>query len=914
MKKTLCILLALYGASLAPAASVSRNDYNYIGSNAELVLTDVAHFSADGDFALLIDLGCPLKDAGKVDFKIGFGEGSGGVGAHVSFSFDVDARQFLDMTNWVVIDAPYGVYSISCNGNLVMGALGADINASQLLLQIKDLFGENPLASASYYDANYTLTEMVTASISKTKVNDGEDRLPELLNTANVTVRTSSVPAVENEGLGVVTWKGEVTADDIKKNADFGIYWVNSNEEKELAKTESDDNFVSGVTKTIGMKGGLLVVDDELMSDVIISSKVNGATGGEVEIAENNKLSKSDIIAVQGREITLSGSGSYYLESGLELGEGILLGESENSLWRGTVYTGAVAAGTQPLDINALGTAQSTVQLGLTSDLIVGSLQADEVGMVRTPGNLLLVSGVSKVRGLAVNGGLFVGTVYGAATLETAGALSAQSITLGHLDSSIKAAELLGTELNVSMADSELRKLTGGSKTVLTLGKAFEGTTTLNGTTEGYSFDAKTIYTLVWEAPATGAAAETVLNLYANANPEYVSNRVSRTVASRNGYAGMRILGNAFTELNPQVSMPTGDLAGVMDTVDAGAMTDAALAAVAGSSVTVLGQALSGDVARQLRGIRNRAESGVTGSDVITVTTKDEKGNEMSTTSSKAHTYCVWVNAEGNRSEQDAAGTAAGYTLSSWGGTLGAAMKVNDRFTLGLGLTAMYGELKSKGPDYLDGDMDTAYLSAFAAYKSGAWNQSFIGTVGTMDADYKRTVNHVTNSYFTTGDTDGSAFGLMYELSREFALRGQSSISPVFNITYRHTDVDGYTERHSDAALSVDSQKLDTVTLGLGARYAATVGRRALNRECAVTARALAKYDLGDRQSDTMVGFAGRGYRANVESAKLGAFGVELGAGIDVPVGSGSIFADGAVELRSDYADFNATVGYKIQF
>ena len=74
------------------------------------------------------------------------------------------------------------------------------------------------------------------------------------------------------------------------------------------------------------------------------------------------------------------------------------------------------------------------------------------------------------------------------------------------------------------------------------------------------------------------------------------------------------------------------------------------------------------------------------------------------------------------------------------------------------------------------------------------------------------------------------------------------------------------------------------------------------------------KYDLGDRQSTTSTGFINRATRAGIESAELGAFGVELGAGISVPVGSGSIFADGAVELRSDYTNFNATVGYKIQF
>ena len=74
------------------------------------------------------------------------------------------------------------------------------------------------------------------------------------------------------------------------------------------------------------------------------------------------------------------------------------------------------------------------------------------------------------------------------------------------------------------------------------------------------------------------------------------------------------------------------------------------------------------------------------------------------------------------------------------------------------------------------------------------------------------------------------------------------------------------------------------------------------------------KYDLGDRQSTTSTGFTGYATRAGIESAELGAFGVELGAGISVPAGSGSIFADGAVELKSDYTNFNAAVGYRVQF
>ena len=386
----------------------------------------------------------------------------------------------------------------------------------------------------------------------------------------------------------------------------------------------------------------------------------------------------------------------------------------------------------------------------------------------------------------------------------------------------------------------------------------------------------------------------------------YVDDHVNTT--SSNGSAGEVLLADAF---HNGTLASGGALRSVMDVVHAGTFSDWDAAAVAGASTAVLGQALSGDTDRQLRAIRNRAVSScINTSDTITVTALDEKGNEMRTTTTKPDKFSVWVNAEGNRTEQDAEGTAAGYTLTSWGGTVGAGMQLNNQLTFGLALTAMYGDLKSDGPDSLDGDMDTTYVSAFARYQRGAWSNVFIGTVGTMDVDYKR----YAMGYSNDGDTDGSVFGLMYELSRDFALGNRSIISPVFNISYRHTEVDGYSESGTDAALNVSEQSLDTVTMGLGARYAAVLGQQTLNRAIGFEARALAKYDFGDTQTDTTVGFINKTTRANIESAEMGAFGVELGAGIDVPVSRGSIFADGSMELRSDYTNFNATVGYKIQF
>ena len=578
----------------------------------------------------------------------------------------------------------------------------------------------------------------------------------------------------------------------------------------------------------------------------------------------------------------------------------------------------------------------ATVTLG-EGAVELDSLNTYDSGTIVTPGNLT-ISGLvrqgnnyqpNKVDNLEVKGSLTLGTADSASALKASGTIKvAGGITLGNAASSITAAALDCNSLNLTMADSELQKLTSGSTTVITLGSAYNGSTTLNGTNGEYICGEKMTFSLKWESASTSGNDSWVLNLYANPNSSYVQNKLSGITRTYNGRAGLAILSDAFVTLNPQVTSPNGDLAGLMNTVDAGAasqnimvkmktavnsgaMTDAALAAAAGASVTVLGQAFSGDVDRQLRAIRNRSISGASGNDAVVLDVDGKGGLAAKPQPSR---YFAWANAEGNRAEQDADGTAAGYTLSSWGVTLGAGMQVNNRLTLGLALTAMYGDLQSDGPDSLDGDMDTAYLSAFAQYKKGVWNHSFIGTVGGMESDYSRSVAHATGSYSTAGDMEGASVGLMYELSREYALTGKSSISPVLNISYRHTEVDAYTERNSDAALSVGKQSLDTATVGVGARYEAVVGQRMLNHSCDFEARALAKCDLGDRQSETMVGFVGQGVRVNIESAEMGAFGMEMGAGISMPAGRGSVFADGAVELRSDYTNFNATVGYKIQF
>ncbi len=386
----------------------------------------------------------------------------------------------------------------------------------------------------------------------------------------------------------------------------------------------------------------------------------------------------------------------------------------------------------------------------------------------------------------------------------------------------------------------------------------------------------------------------------ASRNTTYYTDKAGAGV-SANGAAGLAMADAALVELNPQVDKKS-DLGTVLSLLDkAGSeAADELGASLAGASTAVLGMAALGDVDRQLQAIRNRTTT---------------MGVDQSTVREGMPYFNAWINAEGDFSELADDGTASGYQISSWGGTVGFDADLLPELTAGVALTAMHGDLDASGADKATGKLDTQYLSIFARYAPSAWTHTFVGTIGQSSISLDRTVAGIQ----TQGETDGMSFGLMYEAGRVYSLNedGTTCLQPVFNVTWKHTAVDGYTEKGSDIALNVDDQTLDTVTFGLGARVQTVVGESMYNRTSILEARVLAKLDAGDRQGSSDVALAALpDTKTSVESAEMGAFGLEIGAGLTVPVGdvSGSIFADASLELRSDYTNVNGTIGYRVNF
>ncbi|MCQ2371313.1 MAG: hypothetical protein MJ058_04595 [Akkermansia sp.] len=397
-------------------------------------------------------------------------------------------------------------------------------------------------------------------------------------------------------------------------------------------------------------------------------------------------------------------------------------------------------------------------------------------------------------------------------------------------------------------------------------------------------------------------------NVLVDRRTDFYSDLTQAQVHAPNARAGAGLLDDALLHSNPQVTNPEGDLAGLMTALELGYVpqrqVENVMAAVSGASHAALGAAWNHDVDRQLRAIRNRTtQMGLAGA-------ADHEGLPY---------FNAWINAEGDYRKMNADGTLAGYKLTSWGGTLGVDVDCTPNFTLGLAVTAMTGDFTAESAEQAKGDLDRVYFTVFGRYTHRSWSHTLVATYGTADTKLDRTVDAYATGYSTTSDSDGTALGIMYELGYAVALTEDAStcIQPVVNLSYRTSTLKGCAEKSkSDAALKLGDAEAKVFTAALGARIQSTIGTSVYNRATLFEGRVLFKGDSGDRDVVANNSFLGVPGGRDVKSAKLGAFGVEVGAGVTIPLAesAGAIFFDVTGEFRSKYTEVNGTVGYRFNF
>ena len=397
------------------------------------------------------------------------------------------------------------------------------------------------------------------------------------------------------------------------------------------------------------------------------------------------------------------------------------------------------------------------------------------------------------------------------------------------------------------------------------------------------------------------------------------TNKYKPLANGANATAGANLFGPIFG--NTQGIILKGDIGDVMQALNnmfglnnlneqprKSAAGNKLLSAVAGASTSVLAPALGADMQRNLRGIRNRTTS--MGMD------DHYEYEHLSHTS-------FWVNAETSYIKRNGEDLLPGYESNAYGGTLGIAHNISTRSTVGLALSAMYQNVTSDAVDHMDADLTTAYINAFAVTQRRSWRHTFIASVGFTNAKMNRRVNwtdeDVAKGYGTSGSTNGTSFGLMYELGYAFAMNADQTtvLQPVFNLQWHNASLSSYEEEGSTAGLRVDPGSYSVVELGLGARMQMVVGESVYNRASLLEMRALVKFYAGDEKGESNVGLQAdtSGYSTGVVSASEGRVGIEIGAGLSIPLENrAEFFLDAGAELRSSFFDFNTTVGFKFNF
>ena len=389
---------------------------------------------------------------------------------------------------------------------------------------------------------------------------------------------------------------------------------------------------------------------------------------------------------------------------------------------------------------------------------------------------------------------------------------------------------------------------------------------------------------------------------------------------SANGMAGIDLLHRAASSQGP-ITTPgvTRNLTTAYDAVEAYleqgrfAEADRLAANVAGSGLANLNTAWRGQMERQLNAIRNRVTTMLGGMPCYTPDPKAPIDIPSR--------YTIWANAELDYQNLSGYNALSGYKLHSLGGTAGIAMPVGQELTVGAAFTGMSGRMSSRGyGSDASGNMNAYYANIFARMDHDCWQHSLIATAGWADIRFNRHVAIPGAAYTTHGSTNGLGLAVMYEVARTYRLSGDSLQSawwqPVMNVSYIHSQVDGYTEGWSDAGLRVGKQESNNVIFGLGARMQAVVGENLLNTPAIMETRLLGKAITGARHGKAEVSLPGVAGTSSVHGSAPSALGVEIRIGFNIPLGvkCGGIVTDINAEFFGNYRSVNGTLGYRIDF
>lgn len=376
------------------------------------------------------------------------------------------------------------------------------------------------------------------------------------------------------------------------------------------------------------------------------------------------------------------------------------------------------------------------------------------------------------------------------------------------------------------------------------------------------------------------------------------------------GKKGGAMLDAALHHSDPQTTESDSRLALVMDTIDTAIsrgdrVTAAHLeAALAGNTTTCLGTAYADQTTLRLHSLLN----------MVHMRAATER---QATTDSFQPS--IWFQGDYSHHELDRNGEQAGYTLNSWGGTLGTDVNIAPHFIAGAAFSASWGDLKSSAADTAQGNLDCMDVTVYMQQEIGSWQHTLLLSGGTADIKLNRNLPVAGE---TQGSTSGYEWSALYEVAYSFNLTGHTKeephlLTPLVQLGWTSVHVDGYRETGAgNAGLAVGKQNHDYGNVQLGLNYTKSIKTGLSTTPCYFEAQAGIVQYLKSRRGTSSVSLQGYGsdiYRIN--GNKPDNLEAELEARIIIPVAQQTDFiiqATGNLGARSNR--YNANIGLRYQF
>ena len=646
---------------------------------------------------------------------------------------------------------------------------------------------------------------------------------------------------------------------------------------------------LSGASNVSGIDS-LVINQLQSSGDVPHSLYINNSNENEAAVVTLNNdegantIVSGSITASNGLELSKTGSGKLTVEGGIS-GSGIVL----------TVDEGVLRVNS--LDVKTLGgrgTLEVSGEIVLASDSLAGGVYEGTMATV-DKGRLTLNLETENIElgSLVVGAGTVVDVlmnVAGSTTANNSLTLAGESVIMGSLQVTLNTTGGL-PEPVVNVAQGGSLSFANGSKLVLSAASGqnyiatseYPLTLVLADNVSAGGQGAPTIeYGNLFRKYYDAATSRVDLNgngelvLTAFFNPKgFYSNTSINSGLGEVGVVGGTLLDHALTTQNPQYANPDSILSQVMNQVD----------------------------------------------HLLDNTSTSYNPTEASRLMASGMPYYnMWIEATGSHSELDQDGELSGYEIDTWGGTFGVDVDLTEKLTVGMAMTANYGDLNATASESAEGDLDSYYVNLFGRYQSGKWAHTLVLTSSWNEASLTRRVNYGTGSFETNGDTSGVGWGAMYEVTRDINLNeeGSTILQPLFNLSVTSTSMDGYEENGTggNAGLRVDEQELTTGTAALGARVLGLFGQNVFGRDVLGELRVNVAQDFGDNQSEAGVGFVGvPGFQRTVRGAESGETAIQVGAGLHMPVGDqGTLFINGNGDFRDGSTSYSGSIGYRYNF